>query len=156
MISVRISGQRFSVRAAAIIRDEAQILLHRPVGEEVWALPGGRVEIGEESSAAIAREMAEELGENIKIGRLVYVVENFFEYSGEQFHELGFYYEASLDSQSKLLDKSKSHIGVESNLKLEFRWFPSEELMGVNLRPSFLKETLAQAELGFHHVVHRS
>jgi ADP-ribose pyrophosphatase YjhB (NUDIX family) len=156
MISIRISDQRFSVRAAAIIRDEANVLLHRPLGEEVWALPGGRVDIGEESRVAIAREIKEELGEEPKISKLVYVVENFFDISSEQHHELGFYYEASLGSQSKFLDKYKSHIGVERNRKLEFRWFPMNELMGVNLRPSFLKEALAQVALGFHHVVHKA
>ncbi len=155
MISVCISGQRLNVRAAAIIRDQGHVLLHRTVGEELWALPGGRVEIGEESSVAIVREMREELGEELKSGQLVYIVENFFEYSGEQFHELGFYFEASLGAQSKLLEKSKSHMGIEGNQKLEFRWFPSQKLEGINLRPHFLRESLAQAELGFHHVVQK-
>ena len=57
-------------------------------------MPGGAIESGEFSTEALVREMREELGVTVEIGRLVWVVENLFEYRGAFYTEFGFYYEA--------------------------------------------------------------
>lgn len=44
-----------------------------------WFLPGGRVRFGESSDAALARELAEELGHVLPAGKLALVVENIFD-----------------------------------------------------------------------------
>jgi ADP-ribose pyrophosphatase YjhB (NUDIX family) len=44
-----------------------------------WFLPGGRVRFGESSDAALARELAEELGHVLPAGQLALVVENIFD-----------------------------------------------------------------------------
>jgi len=54
------------VVAAALVRADGHVLLQqRPAGKAMaglWEFPGGKVEPGERSEAALARELAEELG----------------------------------------------------------------------------------------------
>ncbi|SFP62045.1 (deoxy)nucleoside triphosphate pyrophosphohydrolase [Sphingomonas rubra] len=54
------------VVAGALVRDDGRVLLQRRgAGKEhagLWEFPGGKVEPGETPEAALARELAEELG----------------------------------------------------------------------------------------------
>ncbi|MBS7349255.1 MAG: NUDIX hydrolase [Comamonas sp.] len=155
MISIDISGHLFQFRAAAIFAHDGHVLLHRCEPDTFWALPGGRVELGEDAQATIIREMKEELNESVECGRLLYTVENFFTYSSKSNHEIGLYFQASFHPDSALLEKSRSHIGVEMEKRLEFRWFPKESLQKLEIYPSFLRESLSQPINGFQHIVQR-
>ena len=59
--------------AAAVLCREGKILLaHRAPGKPMaglWEFPGGKVEEGETLAACLAREMKEELGLAVKVGR---------------------------------------------------------------------------------------
>lgn len=61
-----------------IVRHDGRLLLVRR-GQEpaigTWSLPGGRVEHGESDAAATAREVLEETGLVVDVGRLVGTVE---------------------------------------------------------------------------------
>ncbi|WP_177220968.1 NUDIX hydrolase [Lentzea xinjiangensis] len=63
----------------AIVHDSnGRLLLVRranPPGEGLWSVPGGRVEPGEADEAAVTREVAEETGLSVTVGRLVGTVE---------------------------------------------------------------------------------
>jgi len=60
---------RHEVVAGALILDRKVLLCHRSSAREwypnVWDLPGGHVEPGETPSAALVRELAEEIGVHI-------------------------------------------------------------------------------------------
>lgn len=155
MIFVDISGYRFQVRAAAVFEHDGYILLHKFENDEFWALPGGRVESGEDAKSTILREMKEELNESIECTELLYAVENFFNYASKQNHEIGLYFQAHFHPDSALLNKSHSHIGIEAEKRLEFRWFPKESLPTLEIYPYFLRESLSQPKLSFQHVVQR-
>jgi 8-oxo-dGTP diphosphatase len=62
------------VVAAALVDGERRILLQqRAPGRAMaglWEFPGGKVEEGESPEAALARELAEELGIDVEIGSL--------------------------------------------------------------------------------------
>jgi ADP-ribose pyrophosphatase YjhB (NUDIX family) len=153
MISFDLGSHKFQVRAAAIFLWQGSVLLHRLEGDDFWALPGGRVEPGEDAAKTVVREMQEELGQDVACGPLTYVVENFFEDRGKKNHEIGFYFQASFTATSKILDATQSHIGIEGNRRLEFRWFELASLATVVLHPSFLRQSLREPTPHFKHIV---
>ncbi|HEV7536443.1 MAG TPA: NUDIX domain-containing protein [Acidimicrobiia bacterium] len=62
------------VAVGAVVRRGVEILLVRrgrgtAVGQ--WAIPGGRVEFGEGLKAAVAREVREETGLDVRVGRFL-------------------------------------------------------------------------------------
>jgi 8-oxo-dGTP diphosphatase len=64
---------------AALVRDpEGRVLLTRRRADQpmpnLWELPGGKVEEGESPTEALAREIAEELGCGVTVGRIDDVV----------------------------------------------------------------------------------
>jgi len=155
MISFQIADHRFQLRAAAIVVHAGHALLHRVKGDDFWALPGGRVEPGEQARDTVVREMQEELGEQVACADLLYVVENFFTFGGQPHHEIGCYFRVHLPPGSPLRDTSQSHAGVEGSKRLEFRWFPTGALQTLEVRPSFLREALQRPLEGLQHVVQR-
>jgi ADP-ribose pyrophosphatase YjhB (NUDIX family) len=63
----------------AVVTDEQGRLLmikrgHEP-GAGLWSIPGGRIEPGETDAEALAREMLEETGLTVEVGRLLGTVQ---------------------------------------------------------------------------------
>lgn len=56
---------------AAIFDDARRLLLMRRADNGFWGLPGGNIEIGESVTAATAREVREETGLIVRVGRLI-------------------------------------------------------------------------------------
>ena len=81
-------GGTFNLRAAAVICRRGEILLCTVDGLGYWFLPVGRVRFGEPGAAALARELAEELGHQLRVGDLAFVAENIFAGDGIQY-EIG-------------------------------------------------------------------
>ena len=60
--------------AGALFRNEiGDVLLVEPIYKPTWEIPGGIVEAGESPAAACRREVAEELGLDVSLGRLLCV-----------------------------------------------------------------------------------
>lgn len=155
MISVNIAGHRFQLRAAAVVVHGGFVLLHRLLGDAFWALPGGRVEPGEDGQTTLVREMREELAAEVACAGLPYAVENFFEHAGQANHAIGLHFRVQCDADFPLLDKPRDHAGVEGDQRLAFRWFPVALLHAVDLRPAFLRDILSQPHLDFQHIAQR-
>jgi ADP-ribose pyrophosphatase YjhB (NUDIX family) len=152
VISFRVDSHRFHLRAAAVALEAGHVLLHRLEGDMFWALPGGRVEAGEDGAQTIVREFKEELELTVRCHELLGIGENFFEYGGEPHHEVGLYFSVSLPAESQLRDTQRSHAGVEGERALEFKWFPLETLREIDFRPTALRESLAAGTVPLHFV----
>ena len=66
------------VRVTGVVIEDGQILLldqDTDTGRS-WSLPGGKVEEGEALSEALIREMREETGIDVSVGRLLYVCDH--------------------------------------------------------------------------------
>jgi 8-oxo-dGTP diphosphatase len=79
------------IKVRAVIMHEEKMLVVRHLGypENLFALPGGHLEFGEELKEGLSRELVEELGVNTEIGRLLYV-NTFIGNSGNQYMEFFF------------------------------------------------------------------
>ena len=99
-IKFEVNDYKFNVRSSCIIKDKEhhKVILTNMRGitdHEAFILPGGRLELMENTEEAIIREIEEEL--NLKLTyRLVSVEENFVKEN--KFHMLEFVYYAEVDN----------------------------------------------------------
>lgn len=140
-VSVMIDNIKFNYRVATIIKNNNKILLHKCKTDNFYALPGGRVMIGEDSETALKREFEEEIGAELFIKDYLGTVENFFEYNEKKYHEIMIVYESTFDSHSDFYEKEKI-VGLEENGKIEFVWKTIDEISKLDLLPLFLKERI--------------
>jgi 8-oxo-dGTP diphosphatase len=63
---------------AALVRRDGRVLMSRRRADQpmplLWEFPGGKIEAGEAPEAALAREVREELGCELRVGRIHEVV----------------------------------------------------------------------------------
>lgn len=130
------------IRAAGLIVDPDQkILLVRetdPVTPiEYWVPPGGGLELQDNSiTECLCREVIEETGLTIQVGRLVYLRE-FVEQS-RQVHHIELYFEA-LEYQGSINLSSSANATSATDLSRHARWFHQAELQNLQVYPEELK-----------------
>lgn len=145
-IKLRIEDYSFNCRAVAIIMIEDKILLQKRVNDKYWALPGGKIQIGEESNKAIYRELKEELGiDNIINSKLINVMENFFQFGSEKVQQYIFTYRVYLDGYDKIINND-SFSGIEEDKDLMFRWFSVKDISSDMLKPDYVREQLLELD----------
>ena len=154
MITIEEEGVKFQYRVAGVTMHNGRVLLHRADDEPFWTLPGGRAEMLETAEQTLKREMGEELNADVQVGKLLWVIENFFGYKGESFHELGLYFEMSFPEESPIYAQSQEFEGYEEGTKLIYRWFRTDEIGSLNILPSFFNRGLSAIPASPEHVVH--
>jgi 8-oxo-dGTP pyrophosphatase MutT (NUDIX family) len=91
-ISVFLNDIKLNIRSAVLIETENGYVFDKDTTEGFYYVVGGRVKINESSEDAAKREIYEELGLTIENIDLKAVVESFFIYDNEKYHEICFYY----------------------------------------------------------------
>jgi ADP-ribose pyrophosphatase YjhB (NUDIX family) len=147
MMDVKIDSVegKFKFRVCGIVRVNNKYLTVKIQNNDFYCLPGGHVELGEDTDSAVLREMKEELGYEVKIVRLVSIIQNFFKAKdGRNFHELGYYYivEPVNIDEVNLEDYIRMENDKGEMKRLEFRWFTLEELKNTRFLPEILKSKL--------------
>jgi len=64
---------QYTAVGALITDDDDRVLLVKPFYRDYWTLPGGMLDHGETPEAACAREITEELGISLPVGRLLVI-----------------------------------------------------------------------------------
>lgn len=112
-----------------VVRGDTVLLVQDPRGEsDVWELPGGRMNLGEDPKVAIQREFFEEMGSAVEIGSVVHM-EQFIQ-GNENAHAFVIVYEATLvhpDQDFVLSDEEVSRV----------RWCTKEEVEKLKLYPEY-------------------
>jgi 8-oxo-dGTP diphosphatase len=70
---VQVAAVVGSAAGALFVDERDHVLLVEPTYKPGWEIPGGIIEEGETPSAACTREIAEELGLSVDVGRLLVV-----------------------------------------------------------------------------------
>ncbi len=144
---IRMDGpqkQRFNFRIAGLGFRDGHVLVHRATHEDFWTFPGGRAEIGETSVETLKREMIEELGVEVIVGRMLWTVENFFRYEARDYHEIGFYYEMEIPAHFPFHPSDIVHRLRDGKNDLEFKWVKATKaaLTALDIPPYFIAEQI--------------
>ncbi|QSX24538.1 NUDIX hydrolase [Priestia megaterium] len=148
-------NQRFNYRVAAVCIEVEHILLNKGKGEDHWFLPGGRVQMMESGEEALKRELKEEIGAEIKIDSLLWIVENFFNYDNHNFHEIGLYYKGTLEGNSFIEKGTNPFVIKDYDKEFMFQWISLEQIIHMNVQPEFLKNRLVDIPIHTEHLVVR-
>lgn len=154
MISYEENTNKFNFRVGGIIEspDKKKILIHRLSNFDFCLLPGGRVEMLEDTKKAILREIEEELGIKVTIDRLIVIVESFFDIKSSTYHELAFNYLLQLPENSELLQKEGEFTGIEGE-KYRYIWIDKEDLSSISFKPDYIIPILQNIPDKITHII---
>lgn len=152
MVFFQEKNSTFIFKTVGVIIHQGKILLHHAENSPYWSIPGGKVELQETTKEAVVREIWEETQTKSKVVRLIYVVENFFDFQKEKVHEINFFYLLRLPKNAKIL-KQKQFESWEGKEKLIFVWHDLDQLNKIKLYPKFLRSKLKKLPKTFEHII---
>jgi ADP-ribose pyrophosphatase len=134
------SNPRVAV-GAVVFKDGCVLLVRRgqPPAEDLWAIPGGSVEIGETLREAAERETLEETGIQIRASKPIYT---FDVIDRDTAGKVRFHY--------VIVDLAADYVRGEPSPgddALEARWVSAEEINGLEVSAATLK--LLKTKFGF-------
>lgn len=114
---------------AAVLREGAVLLVHRR-DNDLWALPGGGHDLGEDISATVVREVQEETGYDVVVDRLTGIYTNP--------HHVMAYDDGEVRQQFSIAFRC-TVVGGDARVSDEstaVRWVPLAELASLPMHPS--------------------
>ena len=137
-----LSGSRGEIETIArgVCAADGKVLLCKAKGGSSTYLPGGHIEFGETAAEALVREMKEESGLDVEVGRLLGVLENSFLQHGEKHCEINLVYEMSLAPRRDGADAAVNAIEPW----IEFEWRDIGDLASANLLPTEISKFITR------------
>ncbi len=156
-MDVKIIGEnyKFKFRVSGVFIYNNKILVNK-YGEDSYCLPGGYVEIGENSEEAILRELKEEINLDFNISSFLGITENFFvNLRSQKTHGIDFYYRVNLNDENdyEKIDYNRIENDKGGIIQHHFKWIDLSELEKYNLLPSCIKNEIKENNKVFHIVV---
>lgn len=118
---------------AVILNKEGQILLHKREDNEMWTLPGGKMQIGESISGCCVREIKEELRLKVKIIKLIGIYTSpdcVFDFGN------GIVLQPFVVA---FLCRTTNNNFVTNNESVDAKWFDKKEISKLNMIPNTLQ-----------------
>jgi 8-oxo-dGTP pyrophosphatase MutT (NUDIX family) len=157
-IRIQWDEGRFGVRTVGVMLDDKnRVLLYHLEGDDFWVFPGGGIApFLETSKQAIERNFIEKAGFEIKVHRLLWVLELYFVDQGKRVHGIGFYFLVSPKETKGVWEQDEfaGHKDLHRNRARIFKWFDISKLNEANLYPSSFRELLKDIPEHPVHVVH--
>lgn len=156
-LKIKTEKEEFHVRTCGIIKQKDKFLIMRVNKTSYYHIPGGHIEIGEDSEQAVIREIKEEIGCDVQEAILFSIQENFWTRSAKKCHGIEFYYIIKPKQQLQMQDYTRIENDKGEEKLLEFKWVTVEELKNIDLRPANIKDMLINGEYlkGLAHIVKR-
>lgn len=154
-ISIKSEEGKFKYRVCGIIKKDDKILIQKIQGNDFYCLPGGHVELGEDSLSAVKREMLEEVGVHTKNEKLIAMMENMFSDGNKVFHEIGLYFQVETEEDLKAEDYSVEENDKGEMKHLDFKWVTKQELETIDFRPKPIKDLLTAENQSLTHIIHK-
>ncbi len=153
-IKLNIDGNKFKFRVCGLVKNGDKVLIQKIGNNPFYCLPGGHVELGEDTKFAVNREITEEIGNPIKDEKLFAIIENFFGGTeGGKYHEIGFYYRANLQQEMETKDYTIIENDKGEEKILEYKWVDKKELENIDFRPVVLKPLLFEDSEKIEHII---
>lgn len=156
-LKIKTEKEEFHGRTCGIIKQEDKFLIMRVDKTPYYHIPGGHIEIGEDSEQAIIREIKEEIGCDVKKTKLFVIQENFWVRNNKNCHGIEFYYIIKPNQQLEIKNYERIENDKGKEKLLEFKWVTSQELKDIDLRPTDIRDMLINEEYlkGLKHIVKR-
>ena len=150
-LPLNVEDYILNVRACVMIVHNSKILTHKNVNKDHYSLPGGRVEIGENSEKTVKREIEEELGKEIQIEGYIATVENFFELDGKKYHEILFIQKGEfVEEEDKKIDYTLHN--KEGKDYLQYEWLDLSKIENYDILPRCVKKILTKKKFPTHAI----
>ena len=124
--------------------EEGKILMVKQhhEGKDIWMVPGGGIEAGENALEAAVREVFEETGLEIRVNRLLWHVEEVSERRGQRF--VNFFLAEKVGGTLGL--GADPEFDLENQVLRETRFLSKKEISGLeNVYPEYIKTELWEA-----------
>ena len=134
-----MAQRTFRIRSAVLIWRDGEVLLvrHEKGGRSYWLVPGGGVDPGETMADAGVRELREETGYDVEVGRLVLLCEAIDPEPGGR-HIVNAVYSGTVRAGAL-------SVGVDKALR-DAKWLPVDELTTLEMYPPVGAELRAVIE----------
>lgn len=132
-----MSARAIRIRVGVLIWRDGEVLLvrHEKGGHSYWLVPGGGVDPGETMAESGARELLEETGYSVDVGRLLLICEAIDPKSDGR-HIVNIIY-------AGIVRGGTLTVGVDDKALREARWHPLEVLTQLEMYPPIGAELLA-------------
>lgn len=119
-------------------------------------IPGGHIEIGEDSLVDVTREIKEELGYTVKNATLFCIQENFYEKKGIIQHGIEYYYLIETVEDIETVDREFIENDRGEDKYLLIKWVSIDELKKIDLRPITVKDLMIKNKINtLTHIIKR-
>jgi len=125
-------------RAAILCGEHALLCRHFP--GKYLVLPGGHVEFGEPAAVALAREIREEIGVDLRVGQCLAIQEQLFRQKSKDRHEINLMFH--VEHPYGWDPSSPPHLVSPEAPNLELVWVHRAKIAASDIRPTKAAEIL--------------
>lgn len=154
-IEIKTDYKEFHGRSCGIIKQENKFLIMKVDKAPYFHIPGGHIEIGEDSNKTVIREIKEEIGCDIKEANLFAIQENFWKKGNKKCHGIEFYYIIKPKYELEMKDYEIIENDKGEEKLLEFKWVTPNELKDIDLRPKNIRDMIVNGDYlkGLTHII---
>lgn len=133
-------------------KGEILMVMQHHEGKDIWMVPGGTIEEGENSTDAAIREVLEETGLLVSVERLIWHIEEVNDRRGQRF--VNFFLAKPIGGKLELGEDPE--FGEEEQVLEKLDFFSKDEIMKLeHIYPGFFKDDIWNILEGKDHEVYK-